>query len=89
MTIYKDKALRKIYTDINNGYLYGYDDKRFHYLFWPDSGRLRGFEKIFQEKIIWNTMKDLYMLITEVYKTTPEMFLRVYIRNDESKFIDR
>ncbi len=86
---YKNEALRKIYKDINDGYLYGYDDLYFHSLFWiheMDSARLDGWDDIFSHGIVWNTLKDLYMLITKVYKTTPEMFLQTYIRSDQSKY---
>lgn len=89
-------ALSEIFNDINNGHSYGYDctydyyhNKPFDYPYFSECLSISYDEKYirwcnFGSSANKNTIKNLYWIITEIFKISPVEFKQKYIRNDFS-----
>lgn len=83
------EILRDILRDVKNGYSYGKDYTYVPYPYFGAALYLTPFGNVgythYGSSAIKPTLKDLEWLITTIFRTTPEGFLRDYIRNDQSK----
>lgn len=84
------KALNTIYNDLNNGFRYGkdfiYPDIK--YPFFDCVLYITNFNNIgwshYGSSANKNTLKNLFWIITVIFKLTPTEFLNFYIRDDKS-----
>lgn len=83
------KALNEIYENINAGNSYGKDFLNVRYPFFDTALSAN------KQYIYWrhygssankNTRKELYWIITVIFRMSPEQFLQEYITEDQSKF---
>lgn len=82
-------ALEKIYNELNRGAVFGIDRfnaPRFPYfdaVMWTNEKYI--FWRNYGSSANKNTIQDLEWILENIFKTTPEEFLKKYITRKESK----